>query len=56
MNGQTHYGKGSKQRPTNQQAYADNWDRIFGKKDKKELAEQVYEDHQELFDKLEDED
>jgi hypothetical protein len=26
-------GKGSTQRPTNHQAYADNWDRIFGKKD-----------------------
>jgi len=31
-------GKGSKQRPTdpsNPTAYQDNWERIFGKKDKK---------------------
>lgn len=26
-----HGGKGSKQRPTDQQKYSDNWDRIFGK-------------------------
>ena len=26
-------GKGSSQRPTNHEAYSDNWDRIFGKKD-----------------------
>lgn len=29
-------GKGSKQRPTDTQKYNDNWDRIFGNKDKKE--------------------
>jgi hypothetical protein len=28
-------GKGSKQRPTDPQKYNDNWDRIFGKKEKK---------------------
>lgn len=28
----THYGKGSITRPTNYEAYASNWDRIFGKK------------------------
>jgi len=30
----THGGKGSRQRPTDQKKYADNWDAIFGKKDK----------------------
>ena len=37
--GKSHGGKGSLPRPTNQQKYADNWERIFGKKkdDKKEL-------------------
>jgi hypothetical protein len=28
-------GKGSSQRPTNHEAYSDNWDRIFGKKEEK---------------------
>lgn len=28
-----HGGKGSKQRPTDQKKYEDNWDRIFGKKE-----------------------
>lgn len=28
-----HGGKGSKQRPTDKQKFADNWDKIFGKKD-----------------------
>ena len=32
MNGQTHGGKGSKQRPTNQNKYATNWEAIFGNK------------------------
>ena len=32
MNGQTHGGKGSKQRPTNQAKYAANWEAIFGNK------------------------
>ncbi len=32
--GQTHYGKGSIPRPTNQSKYAENYDRIFGKKEK----------------------
>lgn len=27
-------GKGSKQRPTDQQKFRDNWDSIFGKKEK----------------------
>ena len=31
MTQQTHGGKGSKQRPTDQQKYRDNWDAIFGK-------------------------
>lgn len=29
-----HGGKGSSQRPTDTKKYQDNWDRIFGKKDK----------------------
>jgi hypothetical protein len=29
-----HGGKGSKQRPTDNKKYQDNWDDIFGKKDK----------------------
>lgn len=33
-NRETHGGKGDKQRPTNQEAYEENWERIFGKKDK----------------------
>ena len=28
-----HGGKGSKQRPTDQKKYEDNWDRIFSKKE-----------------------
>ena len=32
---QTHGGKGSKQRPTDQQKFNDNWDKIFGPKEKK---------------------
>ena len=32
MNGQTHGGKGSKQRPTDQDKYATNWEAIFGNK------------------------
>lgn len=31
----TGYGKGSKQRPTDKKKFDDNWDRIFGKKEKK---------------------
>ncbi len=34
MSGQTHGGKGSKQRKTaNQKQFDNNWDAIFGKKD-----------------------
>jgi|TARA_R100000482_G_scaffold30352_1_gene9791 hypothetical protein len=32
MKGQTHGGKGSSQRPTDQKKYANNYDAIFGKK------------------------
>ena len=32
MKGQTHGGKGSKQRPTDQNKYATNWEAIFGNK------------------------
>ena len=31
MQGQTHGGKGSAQRPTDPKKYADNYDAIFGK-------------------------
>ena len=31
MRGQTQYGKGSGQRPTDSKKYADNYDAIFGK-------------------------
>ena len=34
MEGQTHGGKGSAQRPTDPKKYADNFDAIFGKKSK----------------------
>lgn len=30
----THGGKGSAYRPVNKQQFNDNWDKIFGKKDK----------------------
>lgn len=32
MGKQWHGGKGSQRRKSNEQAYADNWDKIFGKK------------------------
>ena len=37
-NRQWHGGKGSVQKPTDQEKYAENWDKIFGnnKKDKKD--------------------
>lgn len=34
--GQWHGGKGSVQKPTDQDKYADNWEKIFGNKKKKE--------------------
>ena len=33
-NGATHGGKGSHMRPGDKKAYAEGWERIFGKKDK----------------------
>ena len=37
-----HGGKGSQRRNTNDKAYADNWDKIFGKKsDSHRLKEQL---------------
>lgn len=33
-------GKGSKQRPTDHKKFSDNYDRIFGKKDKKEKTDE----------------
>jgi hypothetical protein len=38
---QWHGGKGSKRRNSNDKAYADNWDLIFGKKDKKTDKKEV---------------
>ena len=32
--GASHGGKGSSYRPVNKQQFNDNWDKIFGKKDK----------------------
>ena len=31
-------GKGSKRRPTDEKAYAENWERVFGKKKQAEEA------------------
>ena len=42
MKGQTHGGKGSVQRPTDQKKFADNWDKIFSKK--KEVKKDVKDD------------
>ena len=40
MVGEWHGGKGSKRRNANDTAYADNWEKIFGKKnDKKDRKE-----------------
>jgi len=41
---QWHGGKGSKRRNSNDKAYADNWDLIFGKKDKKTDKKEVKTD------------
>ena len=42
--GQWHGGKGSVQKPSDQDKYAENWDKIFGKKrkDKKDERIRVY--------------
>ena len=34
-----HGGKGSVQKPTDQDKYAENWEKIFGKKKKKDIDE-----------------
>ena len=34
-------GKGSKRRPTNEDKYRDNYDKIFGNKNKKDKSENV---------------
>lgn len=41
--GQTHGGKGSSRRNTNDKKYADNWEKIFGKNksDQDRYAEQL---------------
>jgi hypothetical protein len=43
---QTHGGKGSARRNANDKAYADNWDKIFGKKPKKPQSEEKPDDRQ----------
>ena len=37
--GKWHGGKGSGQRPTDKKKYDENWDRIFGNKDKQKDKE-----------------
>lgn len=37
-------GKGSGRRPCDEEKVRNNWDNIFGKKEPKTLAEQVFED------------
>ena len=43
MTKQWHGGKGSQRRNSNDKAYADNYDRIFGKVDQKTKQKQVTE-------------
>ena len=43
MTKQWHGGKGSQRRNSNDKAYADNWDKIFGKVDQKTKQKQVTE-------------
>jgi len=43
MTKQWHGGKGSQRRKSNDKAYADNYDRIFGKVDQKTKQKQVTE-------------
>lgn len=43
MTKQWHGGKGSQRRNTNDKAYADNWDKIFGKKNQKIKQKQLTE-------------
>ena len=40
MQGQTHGGKGSAQRPTDKKKFADNYDAIFKKKREKKQKEE----------------
>jgi len=40
---QTHGGKGSARRNANDKAYSDNWDKIFGNKDKPKQKPEVDE-------------
>jgi len=44
MEGQTHGGKGSAQRPTDKKKYESNWDNIFGNKDKDKKKEEDKKD------------
>lgn len=43
MTKQWHGGKGSARRNTNNKAYADNWDKIFGNKNQKIKQKQLTE-------------
>ena len=40
MTTQWHGGKGSKRRPEDKKKFDDNWDKIFGKKDKKDKKDE----------------
>jgi len=52
MTKQWHGGKGSARRNANDKAYADNWDKIFGKKsDSQRLKEQLQEQKKVKHDK-----
>ena len=44
MQGQTHGGKGSGQRPTDSKKYSDNYDAIFGKDKQKPKDKKKEED------------
>lgn len=44
-------GKGSKRRPTNEEAYRNNWDSIFGKKSLKDKINERMDKLQEMMEK-----
>ena len=44
-------GKGSKRRPTNEEAYRSNWDNIFGKKSLKDKINERMDKLQEMMEK-----
>ena len=44
-------GKGSKRRPTNEDAYRSNWDNIFGKKPLRQKIDERMDKLQEMMEK-----